>query len=185
MPMNLSFLLMAPESSAIDRDEVFVAKIVSGLQMLSSVLYKSVLILTSSMIASITRSESATRLRSVVNVTRAAAASLAACSSFPFSTWRARALLSFAFALPIIPSVISRTITSKPLRAKTCAISHPMVPAPIMLIFFIKDPHFIQAHTLLIKSLRIAPFPGRYPAVYLFLNAVTLVLFTNAVMASF
>ena len=136
MPMNFPFRLTAEAISVMEIEEVLEAKIVSGLQIASSSWKTVFLTFRFSTIASTTRSASAILARSVVKEILESSACLAASSILLFATNLSRLLFSFASAVEMISSVMSRTTTSLPAFAKTWAISKPIVPAPIMAIFF-------------------------------------------------
>jgi hypothetical protein len=112
-------------------DEVFVARIPSGLTMASSLPNRSSFSDSISGAASTTRSRSAKSLMSRVNVIAVRAFSAASASIRPDLTARANDLSRRASAASAVAWLVSRISTELPERAHISAIPAPMVPPPM------------------------------------------------------
>src|SRR6266480_676784 len=129
-PRKRSARFVTAAWSATASDDVLVAKVAPSLTTSSTSLHISSFIPRSSVIASITRSQSTRSEYSSVGVIRPRTASTSDCSALPFSTARASCLE----ILPTPPSsfswLTSRTTTSQPAWAQIWAIPWPIRPQP-------------------------------------------------------
>jgi len=119
-------------SSVTERDDVFVAMTASSGAPASTSWKTSFLIPMSSGTASMARSASATASESdVVPSRRASVASTSSAVAFSRSTASSRLASTCASPSSTSSRSTSRTTTSWPARALTCAIPWPIAPAPI------------------------------------------------------
>jgi hypothetical protein len=114
IPITLSGLFVAEATSVIDKDEVFEAKIASGLQIPSNSAKISFFIFMFSIAASTTKSQSAANFMSVVPEILERISSLTSSVIFPLATCFSNPLAIPAIPLSTNSSFISLTITSQP-----------------------------------------------------------------------
>ena len=114
IPITLSGLFVAEATSVIDKDDVLEAKIVDSLHIPSNSANILFLISIFSTAASITKSQSAARAKSVVPEILPKIASLSSSLIFPFATNLDKPLLIPFIPLSTNSSFISLTITSYP-----------------------------------------------------------------------
>lgn len=112
MPMNLSARLVAAAMAVMEMEDVLEARMVSGLQRLSSSAKMLFLMSRFSMAASTTRSASAAAASSVVKLMWDRISAFLASSSLPLLTSLSRPLFSRASLAWMISSLMSRTTTS-------------------------------------------------------------------------
>ncbi len=112
IPITLSGLFVAVASSVIERDEVFVAKIVSGLQSSSSSAKRAFLASISSVAASIIRSASFTIEISVEPVMRPITSFFSSSVSFSFAISLSRFFSIVAIPLSIDVCLLALSTTS-------------------------------------------------------------------------
>jgi len=118
-------------SLVMEIEDVFEARITSGRQMRSSSRNNSDLIPSFSEAASTMKSQLASLERSVVGAIRLSVSSFCASVIFALATSRSRFLAITVSARSSNFCSRSHSVTSYPLRANTCAIPLPMVPAPM------------------------------------------------------
>ena len=129
--------------SVIDKEDVFVAKIASSLQISCNSLNVCFLISMFSIAASTIKSQSV-QISFTPVVIFAKIASAAACSIFPLATRFSKPFAILAFPFAANSSLISHKHTSYPsVCANACAIPEPMVPAPIIPTFMSVPPYGI------------------------------------------
>jgi hypothetical protein len=130
IPTTLLGRWVRTDSSVIESDEVFEAKIVSAAQTLSRAANTSLLSSRRSGTASTTSATSPSCAMSVVTVTRSSSAARSSSASFPRET--ARAVEDSICSLPCAAaaSVTSTATTSMPPLANTSTIPAPIVPRP-------------------------------------------------------
>src|SRR6476619_1399174 len=129
-PRKRSGREVAAACSATERDEVLVAKVAPSLTSSSTSLHISSFMPRSSVIASITRSQSARSEYSSVGVIRPSTASASDCSTLPFSTARASCLESLPTPASSFSWLTSRTTTSQPACAQIWVLPWPIRPQP-------------------------------------------------------
>ena len=126
--------------SVIDKEDVFVAKIASSLQISCNSLNVCFLISMFSIAASTIKSQSV-QISFTPVVIFAKIASAAACSIFPLATRFSKPFAILAIPFAANSSLISHKHTSYPsVCANACAIPLPIVPAPITPTFIIIPP---------------------------------------------
>src|SRR6187200_2126308 len=130
-PMNLVGRSVAVARLVMLMLLVFVAKIAPSSATLVTPCHVSRLTASSSKTASTTMScPAAASVPSAVPM-RPSVSSAAGCSSFPFSTWRARLAAIRALPFSASSAVRSESVTVLPAAALTCAIPWPIRPAPM------------------------------------------------------
>src|SRR5215210_7919545 len=130
IPMTADGRPVATEISVTDRDEVFVARIVVGGQILSSAEKTSCLRSSRSGTASMTSSAVASSSSEVVNRTRPSRSRWASLLSLPRCTARSVEFCRWPRPRSRDSSVGSTPMTCRPSRAKTSTMPAPIVPRP-------------------------------------------------------
>jgi hypothetical protein len=129
-PITRSGCVVTDASFMIGMDEVLLVSRQSGETIAPSVRNTVDFSVSSSTTASTTTSRSARSASSVVNDSRASAASRSSSLNFPARTARPRDVASRSRADSAAASSTSRRSTSKPARAATSATPDPMMPPP-------------------------------------------------------
>src|SRR5699024_6593661 len=129
-PTTLSGRPVSAAISVTDNEDVLVAKIVPGGQILSRSPKTSCLMFMCSGTASTTKSASERSSREVVKVMRASIAARSSSLIFPLPTARERDLSTWPRPRSHASWSISTPTTLKPARANTSAIPAPIVPSP-------------------------------------------------------
>src|SRR5699024_1398122 len=129
-PTTLSGRPVSAAISVTDNEDVLVAKIVPGGQILSRSPKTSCLMFMCSGTASTTKSASERSSREVVKVRRASIAARSSSLSFPLPTARESDLSTWPRPRSHASWSLSTPTTLKPARANTSAIPAPIVPSP-------------------------------------------------------
>ncbi len=165
MPMTLSGRLVNAPSLVMEMDEVFEARITSGRASRSRSRKISVLISNFSVAASTIKSQSASLARSVTGSIFCNADALSSLVILFFATSRSRFFVMAASPRSRNCCSTSHKITAYPLRANTCAMPLPMVPAPTTAtrLMSMNPPVAKPSHPKTRKRLSLTPEPCLRP----------------------
>ena len=139
MPIKRSGRSVAAARRVMDSDDVLEAMMASGGSTELTSRKISLLIVSFSLAASMAKPASLIKERLSAGCRRDSAASLSASVILPPATWRAKLPVMVAMPASMRSCEISLSRTREPERAKTCAIPHPICPAPIMPTVFKSD----------------------------------------------